>query len=179
MSYKLWGIESSLRELLIFSLIFLTSFSSDVLFVTGTRLLLRHLRSTEHLYRIAASLILNVVAACLLVTIPVGIGLQLLKIQWFHFAAIYVFAAVLLNTADVVVCSIFFVILTVLLLHRATWPALERPLYAVQRLGIVGRRKLLISVGSAAFAAGFTGPYWSDICRSVLERLAPHVPVAL
>lgn len=45
-----------------------------------------------------------------------------------------------------------------LLAHRLVWPVLDVPVYVLQRIGVIGRRKLMVSVGfmMLAFSTGFT-----------------------
>ena len=61
------------------------------------------------------------------------------------------------NIIDIFV-SLFFVMLALLLLaHRVVWPLLDVPVYALQRVGVIGRRKLMVFVGFTmlAFSTGF------------------------
>ncbi len=51
------------------------------------------------------------------------------------------------NMIDALAASIFVLVAVSLLAHRLLWPLIQRPLYALQAAGFIGRRKLLFSVG--------------------------------
>ena len=65
--------------------------------------------------------------------------------------------------------SLFVIVGAAALSHRVFWPIIERPVYALQRLGIARRGKLMGSVGLLFLGVAFgVVPNWlKDIVSSL------------
>ena len=74
------------------------------------------------------------------------------------------------NLIDLLVALLFVIVALVMLLHKVLWPLLEKPLYALQRTGIVGRRKLLVTIGFM-FLSSASGLSFEHL-KKILEQLS-------
>jgi hypothetical protein len=54
-----------------------------------------------------------------------------------------------LNFVNALLCSVFFATAAWMLAHRLLWPMLERPVYALQRYGVIRKKALLWGVATA------------------------------
>jgi len=68
-----------------------------------------------------------------------------------------------LSIAFVFAGSLFVLLATTMLLHRAFWPAIDRPLYKLQALGISKRPKIFATVGVLLVGIGFGKPEWLKV----------------
>jgi hypothetical protein len=59
------------------------------------------------------------------------------------------------NLSTVIPLSAFAFLVLLLLVHRALWPVLQRPLYAVARTGLLRRRKASFAAGIGLLAFAF------------------------
>ena len=72
-----------------------------------------------------------------------------------------------LNTIDFLACSMFFVLMGLMLLHRLVWPILEGPIYFFQRFGLIERKVWL-----SALAVGllFGKDIWTVVVQLIAKR---------
>jgi hypothetical protein len=77
-----------------------------------------------------------------------------------------VVSVALLNFGDIVACSVFFVVMVFVLVHRLLWPTLERPVYALQRYGVIRRKALLSSIGAALLF----GPKGVELAKYIIQH---------
>ena len=72
-----------------------------------------------------------------------------------------------LNCFDFLAGSLFFIVLGTLVIHVALWPTMEKPIYLLQEIGVVKRRKLAGIVGLACivYATGSS----HELLKSVLD----------
>jgi hypothetical protein len=135
----------------------LLSFLSDLGFVCVTRLVLKRCYQMNRVLRIVGLLFANFVLAMLCIWLPVMIfalvSLKSRNVGW-ETVGMPVFLLTFSNLADVVVALVFVALAIVMLLHRLIWPALTRPLYALQRVGLIRFRKLLFTSGALLIAYG-------------------------
>lgn len=69
---------------------------------------------------------------------------------------VYAYPLIVYSNLYTAIVAISFVILALsMLLHIVIWPLMERPIYVLQDLGIVRRKKLLVAVGISLIAIWF------------------------
>ncbi len=138
---------------------------TETLFIAITRRLLRWGAGLVSFLRIASLVVLNLVLAFLLIKAPlllkdwafewrVAHGGEYSLVDHSIFLILSVFAASNLLTA---LFSIVFIVLGgIMLLHKLFWPVLDRPVYALQKLGFIRRKRLAFTLGIAfiGFAVG-------------------------
>jgi hypothetical protein len=73
-----------------------------------------------------------------------------------------------ISFAFVVVGTFFVVLAITMLLHRLFWPAIDRPLYKLQALGISKRPKVFATIGLLLVGIGFGKAEW---LKSLLDKL--------
>jgi hypothetical protein len=143
------------------------SFAADLIFVAFTRIVLRSASHEARPFRIVNLIAINLALAMLLLALPQAVGdywwqspssgdddnswLGLLRLFGIF---LKMFAAT--NGLDAFIALIFILISLLMLTHVLVWPLLQRPVYALQRLGIVKRRAFLVSV-SLVFLSLATG----------------------
>ena len=71
-----------------------------------------------------------------------------------------VFTGIFSNLGFALSAIIFVVLASTMLLHRLFWPMLQRPLYALQALGIASRHKLFVALGLAFFTIAIGKYEW-------------------
>ena len=74
------------------------------------------------------------------------------------------------NVIDGVVAFVFVVLAAVMLAHRLLWPLLDRPLYALQGIGIARRRWLFGAVGLTLL--GWGGWRLPDALKEIVKSVA-------
>jgi polyferredoxin len=152
------------------------SVASDFIFIALIRRLLRWASGLASFRKIAGVVFINCCIAFLLVLLPFSLGTQVynwLTGQAVHEGSriiaqkgLYFLSATLVATAmgnfiTVLVAILFIVLAFIMLLHRVFWPFLARPIYALQRLGIARRNKLMITLGLALLGFAIGGiPAW-------------------
>jgi len=52
-----------------------------------------------------------------------------------------------LNAIDFLACSLFFMLMVIMLLHRLLWPILESPIYIFQQYGLIKHKGWLVAAG--------------------------------
>jgi hypothetical protein len=121
------------------------SLASDLICIAMTRWSLQLASRTDQSFTILLIMVVNVVLVFVVVVAPVRVGLAIAKYSLVLGAPIML--SVLLNVINVVVCLAAFLVASLMLLHRLLWPILQRPMYLLQRYGVIRNKKLLWSVG--------------------------------
>lgn len=160
---------------------------SDALFIAATRWLLRISSRLNSRIKILGLMLGNVSLACLLVVVPVSLAWGARAVpsiirsdSIFETVNRYAlssrprasFLATLAasNMLDGVVACAFFILLSVLLLHRAIWPTVQRPVYALAARGIVSRRKFFLFLGVALAGLGGMPASAMTLIKELLSR---------
>lgn len=138
-----YGFFTVFRILAGIALVLLLSFGFDVLYISITRWMLRMLLHLRQLHEIVGIVALDVVLACVLVYGPIELATVLMKPYLLGSSGAWAFTALFFNFGDFAACSVFFIVMLAVLVHRLVWPVLERPIYALQRYGVIRRKKLL------------------------------------
>ncbi|HEY6293057.1 MAG TPA: hypothetical protein VI455_16015 [Terriglobia bacterium] len=133
------------------------SFIFDVTFIAVTRWALKWSAAMDSFAAIAAVVLVNGGLGALLVGSP----FLLLKLSpnsaetWGAGLSIAAYS----NTIDFVAASVFLILALTLLAHRLLWPAINRPLYALQNRGV--RKKFFSLAGVTLLGyAGLGFPVW-------------------
>jgi len=121
------------------------SLVSDICYVAITRWMLRRVAANGRFLGIVSMIAANLLILCLLLVVPIELGFKLFK-YWQHGSTV-IFFSLFLNAIDLVAGSAALIVGTALLTHRLLWPAMEKPLYALQRYEVVRNKKLLWVVG--------------------------------
>lgn len=133
----------------------LSSFAGDALFVAFTRIVLRLASAAPALWKIVTLVFLNMTIAAALLIIPQLVGDDIWVVgksppetirTWLK-----VFAAT--NLLDACIAAIFLFLCLLMLVHWLVWPFAQRPIYALQKLGVIRRSGLLATVGIGLIAA--------------------------
>jgi len=149
----------------------LLGFVCDMLFVALTRLTLTWSTKLDSVPKILTVIVVNIMAAVALYGLPDAI------VQRYWSPSSYreqvgnvAYVVMLSNCVDVAVAGIFVIVALLMLAHKLLWPMLENPLYALQRTGIIGRRRLLVTVGFTlvTLSTGLT----LDRVQKILEALS-------
>lgn len=134
----------------VFLILFATSLIFDVLYIYVTRKMLRHISEADLVHHIISVIADNVLVLGTVLALPWVIGFALFRYAQ-HFSEA-VIGSFFLNSIDVLAGSAALIIALLLLLHRLLWPAIERPLYAMQRFNVIKNKKVLISCGATLLA---------------------------
>jgi hypothetical protein len=130
------------------------SFACDVMFVVVTRWMVQYAASMDKTWKIILIILANALLGLLLFIAP----LYPLK-NWYHIAKQpgrilrvpmgYIAAGLVaaFNWVNVLLAALFGLLALLVLAHRLFWPMINRPLYALQSLGIARRQKLVTSAG--------------------------------
>jgi hypothetical protein len=152
-------------------LIFCLSFLTDVTYIALTRWMLRWVSDTRSLWKTIAIILANTLLAVLMLVPPVAIGVWILLRSAGRTAPTFIGAGLImgvtLNTIDLLACSVFFLVLLAVLIHRLVWPFVERPVYAAARYGILNNKTLLWGVAGILLLA----PRGASILKLVLSKL--------
>jgi hypothetical protein len=136
------------------------SFAGDVLFVALTRIVLRLAAKASSFWRIITLMFLNMTLAASLLVIPQTLGDRywddvghpdMMGTAFAVGLPLKIFAAT--NVLDAFVASIFGLLCLLMLIHRLAWPIVQRPIYSLQKLGVLRRRRLLTTAGIAVIAS--------------------------
>jgi len=147
----------------------------DLLFLAFSRRILRWNSGPLSFSILCLVALLNCLFAFVVLVAPAWshIGLEEFRERggyWFFLGRVTWYA--LTSNLFIAMIAIVFVTLSVtVVLHRALWPVLQRPIYALQRLGIAKRSKLLGSVGVVLVVASAGGP---SGLATVVEKLNAH-----
>jgi hypothetical protein len=143
------------------------SFAGDVSYIVLTRWLLRRISRIDRVYEIALVIAGNLLILFILLVAPISIGIRVF--HYAHTIAEVVVFSFVLNSINFAVGSAALVLAVLLLIHRLLWPVIERPLYAIQRFGLISNKKLLWPIGLALI----TLPTQTSLgwVKSLLEKL--------
>jgi hypothetical protein len=151
----------------------------DILFIALTRHTLRLCSDLKSTIKILAILIVNACAVVSLFLVPLhyqgafdvftfdlwaetrGVGVTYMSaVGYFLYSnLIFMFeVAVYSNFYTSVVATLFFALAVLMLIHKVTWPVIDRPVYALQEIGIARRKRLFALLGAVLIALSFGHP---------------------
>jgi hypothetical protein len=150
---------------------------TDAIFIAITRKLLRWSSGLHSFTKITGLIVFNLILAFMLIKAPLllqdwinealidwesvitpewGVTRDMATlIDYAIFIIIKIFAASNLVTA--LFSFVFIVLGGVMLLHRLFWPLLDRPIYALEKLGFIRRKKLAFTLGIALIGVAVGG----------------------
>ncbi len=171
------------------SLILIISCGSDFLYIALTRWMLRKASELEHWASILGIVLLDCILALAIFLGPLLLGaLAIWKLnhsllsQISHqghelpkinpnqlapgsgVAVMIMLAGPALNTIDFLACSLFFVLMLLMLVHRLFWPLLEGPIYIFQRYTLIKHKGLLATAGVSLL---FGKSIWSALSELI------------
>lgn len=173
--YQKFGTARTAGMLLFLAVLFGVSFVCDVLYIALTRWMLRKLWKQIHLLKMIGILFVNILLAIFLMAGPFILGLiEVLGAVKINAPAsvgafgIGLMLGTVLNFVDILACSVFLLLLALMLLHRIFWPILERPIYACARFGIIKEKKLLWTLGGfLLFVPGHGESIWNILQKAI------------
>jgi len=158
----------------------------DLLFVALTRWILQLSFKSKSFFTIASMLFLNAFLALSLFLVPLyyrytferymipdGYTIEISHPYFFfrNLSIVFAYPLIVYSNLYTAIVAISFIILALLmLLHLVIWPVMERPIYVLQDLGIVRRKKLLVAVGISLIAIWFG--HVPEFLK-ILEKLIP------
>ncbi|HSE18955.1 MAG TPA: hypothetical protein VLB46_17985 [Pyrinomonadaceae bacterium] len=153
----------------------LIGIGSDVLFIMVLRRLLRYGGRSTSLPKLIA--IAGIFTFCILVLF---LGPIVYETRSRSFQATYasethftIWVAVTSNLCIALIGATVVLLGVMLMVHKAFWPMLDRPLYALQRLGINRRKVVLRWVGSTLLGFSIGGEQLAQIVTSFIALAAP------
>jgi hypothetical protein len=175
--------------ILLFGLGIAISFILYFLFVIVARWSLRRIADSNALVKIVFICLYNIIPIIVFIvivrilsltldyTLPTDIELDKINAEnvlsdWGQrvsvFFLVFVIAAFFVNSIFLFSTLLFVFLAIILLLHRLIWPIIQRPLYALQRLEIAKRNKLLVRAGLLLLISVWGGLSWA---KELLEML--------
>ncbi|MFZ0819576.1 MAG: hypothetical protein WAM91_05870 [Candidatus Acidiferrales bacterium] len=118
----------------------------DLLFIAATRFVLLRIPMMKGFLSIVLTVLANLLLAllCILAPILVMNGFPLLGWTIRDVIGMLILYS---NLIDFLVACAFLIFAAIMVLHRIFWPFIERPLYALDKFGVIKRPRLLVSVG--------------------------------
>jgi hypothetical protein len=155
------GVVSARGFAVFLVLILVISSGSDFCYIALTRWMLRKASELKHWVGILGIVLLDCLLGLALFLGPIVFGgLVIAKANHgFNVANVnqaspvtlitvgIMMAGPVVNTIDFLACSLFFVLMVLMLLHRLLWPILEGPFYIFQRYGLIKHKGWLVSAG--------------------------------
>jgi hypothetical protein len=153
--------------------------SCDVVFLTTTRLVLRWSLGLSSFFQIATVIFVNAFLCFTLFLgpyfflVPDGFGYAwMIDISHLEdsFSANTIKAIVVIaaqtNLFVCIIALLFFFLAFMMLVHRLSWPLLERPIYSLQAIGIIRRKKMLAATGILLIGGGLGYlPEWLKVFK--------------
>jgi len=144
------------------------SLASDLICIGLTRWSLQLASQADQFLMIVVIMIINVLLVFVVVIAPVRIGVAIARFSFVLGAPIMF--SILLNVINVVMCLSVFLVASLLLLHRVLWPVVERPLYLLQRYGVIKNKRLLWKLGLAlvTLPTDISISFWKSLVTGLL-----------
>ncbi len=155
-AYKTGRGRFILGAALLSALAFGVSFACDVLYIALMRWLLRRTSAAStntQAYHGLVAAIVCIIMTFVLFFVPVFLGIAVISRAHaggrdaLGLTGITIIFSCVFNTLNLLTTLLGFVLALAVLLHRMLWPLLQRPLYALQRYGVIRNKKLLWGLG--------------------------------
>jgi hypothetical protein len=169
--YSVRGIAFAGRTLGYVALPLAVSFACDVSYVSLTRWMLRKVSSGSRVYEVVLLAAVNLLILYLIFLGPIQLGAKVS--QYWQGGGAAIMLSFCLNAIDFFAGSAALLLAVSLLIHRLFWPVVEKPLYALQRYGVISNKKLLWGAG---LALAFLPTHMAvGVLRLLIEKLAGAV----
>jgi len=148
---------------ILFAVVLFLAFSigviSDVSYIAFMRWLLRRISSADHIGKILLATATQFLALAMIIVFPFYLGTKVAAFsEPVGFGLILSFAV---NSIDVLAILLAISTAIAMLIHRLIWPALQRPLYAIQSLPLLKRKAVMWTFGTGLLAYSYAGvPRW-------------------
>jgi hypothetical protein len=118
--------------------------------------------------RVAATVTLNLLLALIFVA-----PLYFVKLNAPEPNAVFQMSYIvaLTNIFDALLAFLFVCLAILLLIHRATWPLLNRTLFRMADIGTKGRRAILTAVGTALLSTSVFHDKIPDLLKEIIRAL--------
>jgi hypothetical protein len=137
--YKRQGAASTFRGIGFTLLPLAVSFLADVAFIFVTRLILRRIPTIDRISTIVIMFVGNLLILALIIVGLPYVGFKIAK--YLPLFGGIIMLSLPLNSIDILVGCAALIVALLLLVHRALWPLIQRPLYAIQRHELIKKRK--------------------------------------
>lgn len=169
--YSVKGTAFAGRTLGYIALPLAVSFVCDVSYVTLTRWMLRRVSTGSRVYEVALMVAVNLFILYLVFLGPIQLGARVFR--YWRGGGVAIMLSFALNAIDFFAGSAALLLGLALLIHRLLWPIVEKPLYALQRYGVISNKKLLWGAGLALALLPTHATF--GVLRLLTEKLAGAV----
>lgn len=143
----------------------------DLSFVALTRYLLRKTSNLSRSYEAVLFLLPNFAIGCALTLLAINQAsdqpMSLSSLGWFEDEVLPLFAS--FNLIDGMAASVVVIFLAAIVFHRLFWPTLERPLYSLNRFGVIRNKKFLWAIGLACVIGPVQG---QSIAQWIIQQIS-------
>jgi hypothetical protein len=154
---------------ILFLLIGVGGFASDVAFVAVTRRMLRWAGGMTRSLRVAGVVVLSLLIAVILVG-PMFLPPGFLRSRGIPFLPfVVILTESLTNVFDGLLALLFVFLALILLVHRLIWPLLTRTLFRMQDIGTKGRRAILAAIGVVLLGGAVFGGKFPDLLKELIK----------
>ncbi len=158
---------------LIYSILFsglVINFACNAGFIVIPRKALRWSSGLDSFLKITGIILLNILLAVALISGPILIGMIFVEPGLGPITILSLIVAYS-NTINFLAALIFIILAVIMLVHRVFYPVLARPIYFLQRAGLIRRKNLAFTIGIAllGFASGIEVP---SLLKDILNDLA-------
>lgn len=155
-----YGAPQAFRAFLVLGLLLALSFGFDLVFLALIRWMMRCASDAKNPFKTIGIVSLNfLLMLFLLLAFPL-VGIALARVHGDPVVVGVFILGFMLNSIDIAAASLFFVLLLVILVHRLTWPLIQRPIHACARYKVITNKKLLWTVGCALILAPKGASLW-------------------
>ncbi len=146
-AFSVFGLGRTASGIGYMTLLFAYSLLCDLSYIVLTRWVLRRISKIDRVHEIVLEVLVSLLILVSLIWAPIFFGARIGR--HLPMAGGVLLFSFVLNSIDIVVGLAALMLALLLLLHRLVWPTVERPIYAIQRFGLIKNKKFLWGVGIA------------------------------
>ena len=165
-TFSTLGAVRAARGIGYVTLFFASGLLCDLSYIVLTRWILRRISKIDRVREIVLQVLVSLVILVILIYAPIFFGAGIGR--YFPMAGGVLLLSFVLNSIDLVVGLAALMLALLLLVHRLVWPTIERPIYAMQRFGLVNNKKFLWTAGITLLLPTYT---IFQLLRSLLGKL--------
>lgn len=147
------------------------SLLSDVVVLVIMRQSLRWMLARTELPQMALAILVQLLLLCAIFALPGRILFAASPVDPKSKMAIGGLMLAIFNFPTAIACASFLVLLSIVFLHRVTWPILSKWSYVLTRNDVLEKRGLARSVGSFLILFGLRGLVQGSVIYRIAERL--------